>query len=89
MLKNISITEVKNIIATLPKKLARRQGAVSITRYGKPVLAVMSWQFYESLMETLEILGDEETMASLRRGIKDMERGKFVSWEEVKKKLDL
>ena len=37
-----------------------------ITRHGKPVLAVLSMEYFESLLETLEVMGDEEAMAALR-----------------------
>ncbi len=36
-------------------------GAIKITRRGKPVLAVLSWDLYESVIETMEIMSDPET----------------------------
>ncbi len=52
---------------------------------GKPV----SWDFLESMIETLEVLNDAELMASIRRGIQDMAEGRFHRWEDVKRELDL
>src|SRR5579862_269685 len=64
-------------------------GAVKITRHGKPVLAVLSWDLYESVVETMEIMSDPELMAAFRQGVKEMEEGKAIPWEQVKKELGL
>ncbi|GHO92632.1 hypothetical protein KSF_026800 [Reticulibacter mediterranei] len=42
----------------------------------------------ESIIETLKILSDEDTMESLRREMQDIEEGKVVPWEDVKKQLE-
>jgi len=41
----------------------------------------------ESLLETLEVLKDEELMAAFRQGVKELEEGKGRPWEDVKKEL--
>jgi len=64
-------------------------GAVKITLHGKPVLAVLSWDLYESVVETMEIMSDPEMMAAFRQGVKEMEEGKGIPWEQVKKELGL
>src|SRR6266404_1462209 len=62
-------------------------GAVTITRRGKPVLAVLSWDLYESLVETMEIMSDPEMMAAFRKGVKEMEQGKAIPLEQFKREL--
>ena len=42
----------------------------------------------ESIVETMEIMGDPDTMAALRRGIQDVQEGNLVSFEEAKTQLD-
>jgi len=64
-------------------------GAIKITRRGKPVLALLSWDLYESVLETMEIMSDPEMMAAFRQGVKEMEEGKAIPWEQVKKDLGL
>jgi antitoxin YefM len=64
-------------------------GAVKITRRGKPVLAVLSWDLYESVVETMEIMSDPEMMAAFRQGVKELEEGKGIPWEQVKRELGL
>ncbi|MFH0765696.1 MAG: type II toxin-antitoxin system prevent-host-death family antitoxin [Calditrichota bacterium] len=61
---------------------------VQIRRNRKPVAAVMSWEAYESLMETLEILSDPEAMEAIRDSEEDIAAGRVHDWEEVKKELE-
>lgn len=87
MLRDITITEARQEITSLPEKFAQNPGAVAVTRRGERVLAVMPWELYESLVETLEILGDEELMGALRQGIQELEAEEGTSWEDAKKEL--
>jgi antitoxin YefM len=89
MLKDIPITEARHELTSLLERLAKEPGAVAVTRRGKPVLAVMPWELYQSIAETLEIMGDEDLMAALRKSVKEAEGGKFIPWERVKKNLSL
>lgn len=43
----------------------------------------------DGILETREILQDEETMEALRQGIQDIKEGRVIPWEEVKKELGL
>ncbi len=83
------IIEARNKLTRLPEEFEREPetGAVAVTRRGKPVLAVMPWELYESLVETLEILGDAKAMAELRRGIRELAAGRGIPWEKAKRKL--
>ena len=89
MRKELPITEARHALTSLPERLAEDPSTVAITRRGKPVLAVIPWDLYESIIETLEIMGDDELMAALRRGIKEIEAGKGISWQQVKRTLGL
>src|SRR6266436_8805386 len=89
MLKDIPITEARHELTSLPERLAAAPGAVAVTRRGKPVLAVMPWELYESIIETLEIMGDQQLMASLRSAIEEVAEGKTIPWEQVKRELNL
>lgn len=89
MIKDIPMTEARYELTSLPERLAKEPGAVAVTRRGKPVLALMPWELYESIVETLEIMGDEKLMAALRQGIREAGEGKGIPWEEAKKKLRL
>jgi antitoxin YefM len=89
MIRDIPITTARHEITSLPERLEKDPGAVAITRRGKPVLAVMPWELYEALMETLEILGDVDLTNALRQSIKEVEAGKGIPWEDAKRTLGL
>ena len=49
---------------------------------GTEVVA-MSLEEYESLMETIDVLSDEETMQALNEGLEDLEAGRVYTHAEV------
>ena len=84
----LTISEARKVLLDLPETLARTpERAVTITRHGRPVLAILPWEFYESIVETLEILGDPDMVAALRASLEDVKRGRVVSNAEAKKRL--
>ena len=89
MLYNIPITEARHELTSLPEKLTQEGSTLAITRRGKPVLAVMTWQHYEVILETLEILDDANLMTNLRQGIEEAKLGQGLDWESVRKLANL
>jgi len=87
-LVKIPIIKARDRLTSLPEELAEEPGAIAVTRRGEPVLAILPWDLYESIMETLEILGDEELMAALRQSIKEASEGQAVSWDQAKQELN-
>ena len=49
----------------------------------------MTWDDYEGLLETLEIMKDPETMESFRRAVKEIEAGEAQDFEEFAKERGL
>ena len=47
----------------------------------------MTWDDYEGILETFEILKDPEALADLRQAIKDLEDGNVRDFEEVAAEL--
>jgi len=43
----------------------------------------------EELVETLEVLGDEELMKSIEASEKDIRKGRLIDFKELLKELDL
>jgi len=91
MTETLSIMEARAKLTALPEEFERNPetGAVTVTRRGKPVLAVMPWELYDSLMETLEILSDEKLLKRLRKSLQEARKGRTYSMEQVRKKLRL
>ena len=74
-------------LTRLPERLEASPMTVSVTRRGKPVLAIMSWEDYETIAETLEMLSDEEALVKLGRSVREAAAGETVPWEEAKARL--
>ena len=91
MPKSLTITETRAKLLDLADSLSKdvEKGAVAITRHGEPVLALMPWELYESLVETLEILSDEDLMQNLRKSIQQAQKGKLIPLETVERRLGL
>ena len=84
----LTITEARRALLDLPGRLAKASDkTVSITRRGRPVLALLPWEMYESIIETLEVLSDRETTDALRASLEDIRKGRLVSHETVRKRL--
>ncbi len=81
-----SVTEARARFAELLK--ASRKGVVRITERNLPSAAVLDWEMYESLMESLEILSDPDLMNSIQRSETELSTGKLIDWETFKKSSD-
>lgn len=91
----IPFSEIQREILNLPDSFTEPLEAAIVTRNKQKVMAILPYPTYkallgyiESLEETLEIKSDPELMAAIREGIQDIEQGRTVAWEDVKKELD-
>lgn len=83
----IPMAQARGMLARLPEKLTEEERAVAVTKRGKPVLVVIPWDLYESIVETMEIMEDTEMMDGIREGIRDMQEGNLISHEEAAARL--
>ncbi len=47
----------------------------------------MTWEDYHSILETLEILSDNDAVEQLRRSLKEIKAGKRIPWQDAKARL--
>ncbi len=81
----LTITEARQKLLSLPDEVTDEP--VIITKHGKPVMIALSYEQWESIVETLDILCDREFAAQLQEGIRQDRAGETISWEEAKAKL--
>jgi PHD/YefM family antitoxin component YafN of YafNO toxin-antitoxin module len=91
-----SVSLAQKELTRLPEQFEEGQEAVTVTRYGKPVMAILPYNTYKSLLEaidalleTLEILKDEELMATFRKSVEALKNGETVDWEDAKRESGL
>jgi prevent-host-death family protein len=87
-MEKIPISEARNKFMKLPEEAAKHK-ILAVTRRNKEVMVVMSWELYEGLLETLEVLlSDPKLMNHLKRGIEDVKAGRVHSLSEAYERLD-
>ncbi len=81
-MQKLSITEARTKFMKLPDQAAKHE-VLAVTRRNREVMAVMSWELYEGLLETLEVMSDPELMKDLRKGVEDVKAGRTYSLSEA------
>jgi PHD/YefM family antitoxin component YafN of YafNO toxin-antitoxin module len=90
----LSISEAQKELTRLPEQFEEQPEAVTVTRYGKPVMSIMPYETHklmletiDSLLETIEILQDAELMATFRESVKELATGQGQPLDDVLKEL--
>ena len=85
MPKYLTIAEAQQQLAELSNQL--NDEPAIITKDGKPVMITFGVEQFESLIETIEIISDEDFMTELKQGIQEAEQGATIILEEFKADL--
>ena len=83
----LTISAARQDFLNMPERV--QDEPVLVTRHGKPVLAVMSAEQLDGLLETLEILRDQAFATKLRKSMDEAEAGKTVSMAAVKARFGI
>jgi antitoxin YefM len=87
MLKQLTIDQAQQQLPSLSKELTNEP--IIITQNGVPVMAALSYQHLSALMETLDILSDQDFVAQLRQSLTQAEQNLTIPWDDVKTQLSL
>ena len=79
----IPITRAKTKLLDMVRMLHNSNDTIAITKNGVPEAVLMSMEKFDGLMETMEILSDEETVNALKHAIKEVGQGVWIDFEEV------
>jgi len=79
----IPVTKAKTALLDLIRRLKDTDEAIAITKNGVPEAILMSMRKFEGLLETLDILSDEKAMSSIRKSIRQAQKGTWVDFDEV------
>ena len=82
MSETIPFTEAKAHLSEIVDRVLREQESVVVTRNGRPAAVLLSPDDLDSLEETVEILRDEDLMASLRKSRKQAAAGKRLKLKD-------
>ena len=79
----IPITRVKRELLEILKTMADENSTITVTRNGEPVGIIMTPQRYDAMVETIEILADNDVMTVLSNSAADFKAGRVYTDEEV------
>ena len=79
----VPVTKAKTGLLDLIRRLKDTDQAIAITKNGVPEAVLMSMKKFEGLLETLDVLSDEKAVASVRKSIKEADKGAWVDFDEV------
>ena len=87
-MQKLSISEARKQFMKLPENTGADQ-VLAVTRRNREIMAVMTWELYEGLLETIDILSDPELMAAVKKGLEDIAAGNTRTIPEARKRLGL
>ena len=75
-MKTLSLSEAKMKLSSLVDAVQATDEEVLITRNGSPAAVLVSPDEFESLKETNAVRSDAAMMREIKKGLKDLKRGK-------------
>jgi len=85
----LSITDARKKIFDIAEDVQKPGKYYTFTENGSPKAVLMSADQFDSLMEDLELLSDPGFAKRMETAEKELERGEYSSWDDVKKELGL
>jgi prevent-host-death family protein len=71
-MSTVPLTELRDKLSEVVDEVVATSAEYVITRHGRPVAVVINYEEHESMVETLNILSDPETMAAIAEGDADL-----------------
>jgi prevent-host-death family protein len=87
--RTVPFSEARARLSELLDDVEQRQEHLVITRNGRPAAVVLSSEEFEALAETVEVLGDPDTLQALRESEEDVKAGRVYSLDDVRRELGL
>lgn len=82
-MKVLPLAEVKAHLSALVSEVESQHDQITVTRNGVPAAMMVSVAEWESLQETLAVLGDPQALAELREAQESREAGESSRTDEV------
>ena len=79
----IPVTRAKSILLDLIRNIKDSDDTIAITKNGVPEAVLISMDKFQGLLETLDILSDEKAMKSLKKSIKEANKGMWIDFDRV------
>lgn len=67
------LTEVRDNLSEIIEGVSATGEEWVVTKHGRPVAVILSYDEYESLIETVNVLSDDDTVAAIEAGLADLD----------------
>ena len=81
--ETLPFSEARTRLSELAEQVERQHDRILVTRNGRPSFVMMSPDDLESLEETIDILGDDELMDSLRKSQLEAAEGRLLPLHDL------
>jgi antitoxin YefM len=89
MNKTIPLAEAKKNLSALIRDIEEKYDRFTITKNGVSEAVLMSYDEFDGLLETLDILSNKEEKDAIARAKNQVKNGKTISLATIKKKYKL
>lgn len=83
---SLDITDARKQFNSLDKRL-KDAPVLYVTRHGNQAFAVIDIDYLKTLMETIEVLSDSNTMQMLNDSLEDIKAGRTYDQEDLEDEL--
>lgn len=87
---DLTVTETRRRFLELADRAPGENSVVRVTKRGKPLVAMVSWDEYERLMDvlaTIDVSTDPDMMAQIRKSERQLARGDGMSIADLEAQL--
>lgn len=81
-MRTLTITEARREFLGLADEI--REEPITVTKHGRPVMTLLNTEYFESLLETLDILSDTVFSSRLMKSLDDAKAGRTRSMAEMR-----
>jgi len=89
MTKSVTLKALRPRLPKIIDDIDSKMDRFVITRRGKPVALMMSVDDYESILETLDILGDKGLMKKIRKAEAEVRKGNIRMLDKIDEELGI
>lgn len=83
----LPLAEVRANLSKLVDEAVRTHQRIEVTRQGRRSVVILSADDYDSIMETLAILSDQNLVEEIREAEAEVDRGEVFTLDEVEEEM--
>jgi antitoxin YefM len=83
----LPLAEVRANLSKLVDEAVRTHQPIEVTRQGRRAAVILSADDYDSIMETLAVVSDQQLMGEVREAEAEADRGEVFTLDEVEEEM--